>query len=91
MSNKSYNYNLLIYINILYYLGSINDFAAVSPNGESSGKFININPYAAIFIINPNATTAEWLNPLDSVLLSDVFFPKMLNRKPPMKKYENVF
>lgn len=44
---------------VLYYLGSINDFAVVSPNGESSGKFININPYATIFIINPNATTAE--------------------------------
>lgn len=59
--------------------------AFVSRNGESSGKFINIKPYATIFIIKPKATTAEWLNPLDSTLLSEVFLPKMLNRNPPTK------
>lgn len=43
----------------MYYLGSINDLEVVSPNGESFGKFINIKPYATIFMIKPNATTAE--------------------------------
>lgn len=47
------------YIYYKYYFGSINDFAFVSPNGESSGRFINIKPYAIIFTIKPNATTAE--------------------------------
>lgn len=41
------------------YLGSMKDFAVVSPNGESSGRFINIKPYAIMFMMNPNATTAE--------------------------------
>lgn len=41
------------------YLGSMKDFVLVSPNGESSGRFINIKPYAIILIMKPNATTAE--------------------------------
>lgn len=48
-----------MYILYIYYFGSINDFAVVSPNGESSGRFINIKPYATIFTMKPNATTAE--------------------------------
>lgn len=43
----------------LNYLGLINDTAVVSPNGESSGRFINIKQYATKFTIKPNATTAE--------------------------------
>lgn len=43
----------------IHYLGSINDLPFVSPNGESSGKFINIKPYATIFTIKPNVITAE--------------------------------
>lgn len=43
----------------IHYLGSINDLAVVSPNGESFGKFINIKPYATIFTIKPNTITAE--------------------------------
>lgn len=35
------------------------DLAVVSPNGDSSGKLINIKQYATIFIIKPKATTAE--------------------------------
>lgn len=69
----------------IYYLGFINAFAVVSPNGESFGKFINIKPYATIFTIKPNAITAEWLNPFELVLLTTVFCPKTLNIKPPMK------
>lgn len=63
----------------------MNDFADVSWNGDSFGRLINIKPYATRFIIKPNATTAEWLNPLDPTLLSDDFLPKILNRKPPTK------
>lgn len=66
-------------------MGLINDLVIVSPNGESSGKFINIKPYATIFMIKPNAITAEWLNPFEVVLLSKVFWPKIPNSKPPTK------
>lgn len=66
----------------------MNDFALVSPNGDSSGRFMNIKPYATIFTMKPNATTAEWLNPLDSMLL-DVFLPKILNKNPPIEKKKN--
>jgi len=41
------------------YLGSIIDVAVVLPNGESSGKFINIKQYTTTFMIKPNAITAE--------------------------------
>jgi len=67
----------------LYYLGSINDVAVVSPNGESFGKFMNIKPYAMIFTIKPNTITAGRLNPFELALLSKVFWPKILNIKPP--------
>jgi len=51
----------------------MNDLAAVSPNGESFGKFINIKPYATIFMIKPNKITAGRLNPFELALLSKVF------------------